>query len=457
MAAATQAAKSTDLSSAHRARDEQTLAKANEAIAIRPKRGRLTLLSRRIFNALLYHSQRQGVEKTSFELPLQDLIGDSRFNSNNTEILKSHLRDMQTTLVEWSTSASGYENWESSQLLGPVAITRTGRGHPCVVRWTFPDSVRERLVKANQYTRILLEMGAQMRSYCAAALYEIGARYLSSPARLTMRQDVVWWNAVLTGRSDVDKVDYRFLKRDVISTGLAEIEALCPDFTLELIEHRRGRKVEELQFRVVPKVQQRLTALDDPAQNVFDLELVGRLVALGLKQDVAQELYAATDEGQLRSAIEHVEQRLKQASLPQITSPAAYLRDALRRGYVGRSTVQTDKRAGETARHRDVPPSREEQLDRVRYAWRADRVEQAQGMYEEMSPEQQGEWRSKFDTERLPTLPAPIAKAWRRDGPRSRIAGTSFFQWLADVTWPEEENEKTLFDFALSKGLVKVD
>ena len=57
--------------------EEQSVAKANEAIAIRPKRGRLTLLSRRIYNALLYHSQRQGVDEPVYRLALSELIGDA--------------------------------------------------------------------------------------------------------------------------------------------------------------------------------------------------------------------------------------------------------------------------------------------------------------------------------------------------------------------------------------------
>jgi len=87
--------------------EEQSIAKANEAIAIRPKRGRLTLLSRRIYNALLYHSQRQGVDEPVYKLALSELIGDARFNSNNTELLKSHLRDMQATTIENPTSTPG--------------------------------------------------------------------------------------------------------------------------------------------------------------------------------------------------------------------------------------------------------------------------------------------------------------------------------------------------------------
>src|SRR5665647_3607108 len=103
-------------------RDDQSLAKANEAIAIRPKRGKLTLLSRRIYNALLYHAQKQGVDEPLYRLTLTELIGDARFNSNNTELLKSHLRDMQATTIEWSTSSSGLKKWMSSQLIGTCLL-----------------------------------------------------------------------------------------------------------------------------------------------------------------------------------------------------------------------------------------------------------------------------------------------------------------------------------------------
>ncbi|HWT20368.1 MAG TPA: replication initiation protein, partial [Variovorax sp.] len=326
--------------------EEQSVAKANEAIAIRPKRGRLTLLSRRIYNALLYHSQRQGVDEPVYRLTLSELIGDARFNSNNTELLKSHLRDMQATTIEWSTSSSSLKRWVSSQLLGTVTIEEQGRGRPCMVTWRYPDEIKERLVKPHQYTRVLLEMSSQMRSYSAAVLYEIGARYLTSPGRLSMREDVVWWAAVLTGRSDIKEVDYRFLKRDVISKALAEIDALCEDFGLELIEHKRGRKIEEIQFRVVPKVQQRLGDISASDRNVFDLALVGRLIALGLKQDEAQDLYATTDEGQIRATLDHVDQRLRNASMPGLKSPAAYFKDALKKGYAGVTAVEPAPSSG---------------------------------------------------------------------------------------------------------------
>jgi plasmid replication initiation protein len=148
-------------------------------------------------------------------------------------------------------------------LLGTFSIEEQGRAEDDPARSL--GAAPKKSAKPHQYTRVLLEISAQMRSYPAAVLYEIGARYLTLPSRRSMREDVLWWAAVLTRRSDITEVDYRFLKRDVISKALAEIETLCDDFSLELIEHKRGRRIEEIQFRVVPKMQQRLGAADDPA------------------------------------------------------------------------------------------------------------------------------------------------------------------------------------------------
>ena len=435
------------------------MAKANEAIAIRPKRGRLTLLSRRIYNALLYHSQRQGVDEPVYKLTLSELIGDARFNSNNTELLKSHLRDMQATTIEWSTSSSSLKRWVSSQLLGTVTIEEQGRGRPCMVTWRYPDEIKERLVKPHQYTRVLLEMSSQMRSYSAAVLYEIGARYLTSPGRLSMREDVVWWAAVLTGRSDIKEVDYRFLKRDVISKALAEIDALCEDFGLELIEHKRGRKIEEIQFRVVPKVQQRLGDISAANRNVFDLELVGRLIALGLKQDEAQDLYATTDEGQIRATLDHVDQRLRNAAMPELKSPAAYFKDALKKGYAGVTAMEpTSGGNGQPpALAPPTPPlSEADRLRRIRELWENDRMGQARAVFAEMPQPMQTEVRTRFEVDRLEQMAAPIARAWRRDGPSSRVAATTFYRWLAQDTWPEEPTDRVLLDFALQQGVAGI-
>lgn len=427
-------------------RDDQAVAKANEAIAIRPKRGRLTLLSRRIYNVFLYHAQKQGVDNPRYSIPLAELIDDARFTSNNTELLKSHIRDMQATTIEWHTSSGGQRRWTSTQLLGTVVIDEPGRGQACTITWTYPEAIREQLVKPAQYTRVLLEISSRMRSHAASALYELGARYLTSPGRLTMREDIIWWASVLTGRSDITTVDYRILHRDTIKKALAELDTLCDDFRMEVIEHKRGRKVEELQFRVIPKPQATLDGMNESGRNVFDLQLVERVIALGLKRPDAQDLYASTDEGVLRAAVDHVELRMKNPALPALKSPVAYLKDALKKQYAG---------AGEGG-DRTLPPVTaapdvNERLQQLREEWVHHQSQQARGLFEEMTDADKAQYQARFEAERLEELAAPIAKAWRRDGIGSRIAASTFYRWLARAMWPGEVTAEQLLEFAMAR------
>lgn len=429
------------------ARLDQAVAKANEAITIRPKRGKLTLLSRRIYNALLYNAQRLGVDNPTYTIALADLIEDARFNSNNTELLKSHIRDMQATTIEWHTSSGGAQRWTSTQLIGTVHIHEPGRGQTCTITWTYPDPIRERLVKPAHYTRVLLEISSTMRSYATAVLYELGLRYLTSPGGLTMREDLLWWAAVLTGRSDIKKVVYRDFNRFTLKKALAELDALCADFRMELIEHKMGRRVEELQFRVVRKAQTSLEGMTDSGRNVFDLSIIERLVTIGYKRADAQDLYAATDEGVLRAALEHVEQRMKNTALEPLKSPPAYLRDALKKQYAGSAGE-----AGNSPTTAVVPqPSPAERIQQLRDEWRLYKSGQARSLFEEMPEADQSEKIAAFEAECLPELASPIARAWRRDRINSRVAATSFFRWLAISLWPGEVTDKELLEFAISR------
>lgn len=429
------------------ARADQAVSKANEAITIRPKRGQLTLISRRIYNAFLYHAQRLGVDSPTYTILLSELIGDARFNSNNTALLKSHIRDMQATTIEWHTSSGGAQKWTSTQLLGTVQIHEPGRGQACSITWTYPEAIRERLLKPAQYTRVLLEISSKMRSHAAAVLYELGARYLTSPGGLTMREDLIWWASVLTGKSDVAKVTYRDFNRFTIKKALAELDTLCDDFRMELIEHKRGRKVEEIQFRVIRKPQAMLAGLAESAKsNVFDLSLVERVIALGVKRVDAEELYVLNDEGELRAAVEHVEQRMKNTALEPLKSPAAYLRDALKKQYAGSAGE------GGASQQPALPrPGVAERLQLLREEWRYHKSAEAKSLFEEMPDAEQAAKISVFEAERLPDLASPIAKAWKRDGIKSRIAASTFFRWLAGNMWPAEVTDKELLEFAISR------
>lgn len=50
----------------------------------------------------------------------------------------------------------------------------------------------------------------------------------------------------------------------------------------------------------------------------------------------------------------------------------------------------------------------------------------------------------------------PIARAWRRDGPASKIASPIFFRWLAGRSATAEPSEKDLVEFAVARGMLNL-
>ena len=81
-------------------------------------------LTRRFFNVLLQHAQRQGNVET-FRAPLSAILNDANYSSQNFEVAKAVLRGLAKTTVEWSVV-----NDESEK-------ANVGR------RWGFPPSWRK--------------------------------------------------------------------------------------------------------------------------------------------------------------------------------------------------------------------------------------------------------------------------------------------------------------------------
>ena len=87
------------------------LRKAVEAIAIKPRAGKLTLLSRKLFNILLAKAQGQGLSEPVHRIQLSELCSIAQFDSGDTELVKEHLRKMVSTTVEWSNGVKGSRRW----------------------------------------------------------------------------------------------------------------------------------------------------------------------------------------------------------------------------------------------------------------------------------------------------------------------------------------------------------
>ena len=260
---------------------ENPLKKPVNTLAIVPtKSSKITVLARKAYNVLLYIAQEQGIDQDVFRAPLQSILRGVDFNSNAREIVKQHLRAMVSTTVEWQSPTAGEgEAWNVAGLLAHAKVYKQSGEN--WVEWSFAPNIKHELLEPQRFARLRLDVISQLRRHSGVVLYEICARYRD--IGLTARQPWPWWRPVLTGSADTEdslKQEYRFFKRDVLKLAIAEVNAVT-DLDVELIEHKAGRFIADIQFRVGKKHQEVLPLRHAPQP--VDLSQVVRATAAGIR------------------------------------------------------------------------------------------------------------------------------------------------------------------------------
>ena len=312
---------------------EPVLRKPVNTLAIVPKSHKITSLGRKSYNVLLHEAQAQGLDKTVFQAPLERIIRGVDFDSNDQALIKQHLRAMVSTTVEWQSPTTGEgSSWNVSGLLAHAKLSKV-RGQVWV-EWSYAVNLKQELLEPTVFARLSLEIISQLRSHAGIALYEICARY--KDIGRTSRQAWSWWRPVLSGRPETDKtarLEYRIFKRDTLKPAVAEVNAVT-DLEIELVEHKAGRFIDELQFLIRRKPQANLP-LRVPSEPV-DLSLIARAQALGVDDARAEELADAHGTDALRQGLDALQRRVASAFPGPLRDPYRYLK-ALMPGAGGRA------------------------------------------------------------------------------------------------------------------------
>lgn len=316
--------------------------KANEAIGLRVVEGKLTLLTRKVFNVMVYHAQQMklpganapidtAAAKKYFWIQLSDLARDAQYDSKDTKFLKEQLEEMQNIKLRMET----HRQWTSERLIASVTLVNpkglNSQGGQVWLGFAFPPEVHETVMTPGTYTKLSILYQGILRSGTALALYEVCRRYATNPTKVTSIDTYEHWYGTLTGNPVPDGAvipPYKYFKRDVLKPAIAEVNKLT-DIEVELIEHKKGRKVERLQFRVL---QTKQAQLDFPSPPVIDVELLERIMKLGFNQGDASDLLAQHGDAKIRASISFVQQRTEAKNAAPLDSPAAYFRWSLTKG-----------------------------------------------------------------------------------------------------------------------------
>jgi hypothetical protein len=415
----------------------QEFRKANDSIGLRVMEGKFSLLSRKIYNIFINKAQELGVPGKEippgspvgadyFWIRMREVVKSTEFDSNNYDLIKETAQE----LLDIKVVAETDKMWTSERLLSGAKIYNTkglkSQGGEVWIGFAFPPEVMQMVLNPNTYTKFNLRFQTALRGNGSLGLYEIARRYATSPSHLTYRDTWERWYQAITGTPISEALpEYKYFKRDTLKKAMAEINSVT-DIKIELIEHAKGRKVIDLQFRVELATQ---TPLDLAAPPPIDPGLIERIIRFGISKEDARELYLGYDE---RTILDHVvltEDRMHNKKLLPIDSPAAYFRTALKGGYAKVKHIAQPAKAKPESKSAPAQGAKPKTTVRERYV--IARNAEAMRLYEELPAGEQQDLFAAFADQADRTLKSHAKKL----GMASALVTSAFAEWFALRSW----------------------
>lgn len=283
---------------------------------------RLTLTQRKLVNALLYNAYDTLLSEDTHSIPvslLSEMIG---FDSRNQAHLRTAIRGLTETSVEWDIlEDDGTSVWEVSSLLSSARI-RAG-----VCSYRYDRGLAEKMKHPDIYSKINLSVIRELRSSHALVLYENCYRFVDIG-------HTAWWSLeVFRKLMSVDELasyqEYKILKRDVISPAIKEINKLS-NIQIELETRRKGRSVTGVRFIIKPNPQLSLVGMDDEDE-ITQTRAYKALIAEGISKTLARSWVLEHDEAYI---FEKLDLASRQAASGKIrSSKAGFLKSAIEEDY----------------------------------------------------------------------------------------------------------------------------
>ena len=416
--------------------DTRIIRKNNIEIGYKIKSGSLSLLSRKLFNVLIFYAQdlrHQEDKDGRWCVQVSKLVKDAVMHSKDYDLLRASLDELQDVRVVRPRISGGV----TSEVLIPSYtldnISHHGneeleRGQKkrggCLMLWfMLPPELKHQLLDPEQYTRLPIAYMVLLKTIPGFVLYEICRRYVTNPGHITHRDSWQNWWRVLTGSTDkVDIPEYKYAKRDVFKRGLEEINVIT-DIEIELIEHKIGKVVQDIQFTVRLKKQTNLDIGPAP----IDPGLLAKVVGLGISISEAERYSARFNEKEIADTIALLEERMAKTHLEKVESPAAFFKKAIKESWAKSKSI------AESAQLKIAEERKIKQQEKVvaKEIEKQEKDLKKQGAFEKfnaLSEAEKGSLLQEFEA----TLAESNKIIFRKSGISSKMLNATFMTWIME-------------------------
>jgi len=288
----------------------------------------LTLLQRKITNALLYHAYQELLTKEEHEITVKQLCRLISYHGNNHAAIREAFRGLISTVIEWNiiNDVTGAENWTASSILASVSL----EGPLCF--YAYSPRMKQLLHSPSMFGKIDLVIQSKFRSSYGLALYENCIRYRGLPHTKWFDMDL--FKKLMGVPSGMYEV-FRDFKRRVLDKAVEEVNTYS-DLVIEPEYIKEGRKVIRVRFTLKERAkksrlgqQERMILLEGSVESITQAKLIQTFHFTALQ---AEQLMRDYDDNDIQAKMTLVESS-KPFKEQKIQNLSAYLCSALRYNY----------------------------------------------------------------------------------------------------------------------------
>lgn len=207
---------------------------------------KLSLLQRKIANALLFNAYDDLLNKSEHVIHIGTLCKLIGYDSNDHKTIKKSLVNLLATVIEWNLVDGNKldENgvWNASSIIADASID----GSMCT--YSYSNKMKNLLHRPELYGRLNMLVQAQFQSTYGLALYENCIRYQN--IEQTPVFDIQKFRKLMGVEDNKYKV-FRDFKSRVLDKAIEEVNKYSP-ITIKPHFQKHGRKVVAIQFQICP-------------------------------------------------------------------------------------------------------------------------------------------------------------------------------------------------------------
>lgn len=200
----------------------------------------LSLLERKISNALLHHAYAELLTVEEHQITVKELCELINYKGNNHAAIKESLKRLIAVVIEWNVlnELTQEEDWSASTLLASVRL----KGPICY--YAYSPRMKALLFSPTMYGKINLIVQSHFKSNYGLALYENCIRYKG--LSITRWFDIATFRNLMGVPKDKYLI-FRDFKRRVIDKAVEEVN-LYAEILIEEEYKKKGREVVAIRF-----------------------------------------------------------------------------------------------------------------------------------------------------------------------------------------------------------------